>query len=65
MDNMLWMVYADICDMYVSGNHCKLFQHIPCPIFSESDNLANHDFIGACECSLGEVVATQGLGVTR
>ena len=32
---------------------------------SESDNLANHDFIGACECSLGEVVATQGLGVTR
>ena len=60
MDNMLWMVYADICDMYVN-----CFQHIPCPIFSESDNLANHDFIGACECSLGEVVATQGLGVTR
>ena len=37
-----------------------------CPMsISESSNLADHDFIGACECSLGEVVATQGLGITR
>jgi len=31
----------------------------------DSSNLDNHDFIGSMECSLGEVVASQGKGLTR
>ena len=30
-----------------------------------SSNLEHHDFIGSMECSLGEVVAHQGKGLTR
>jgi len=30
-----------------------------------SNNLSDHDFIGRMECSLGEIVASQGKGLTR
>jgi len=32
---------------------------------SDSPRLEDHDFIGSCECSLGEVVSSQGKGLTR
>lgn len=31
----------------------------------DSNNLEDHDFIGSCECSLGEIVSAQGRGLTR
>lgn len=32
---------------------------------SDSARLEDHDFIGACECSLGEIVSAQGRGLTK
>jgi hypothetical protein len=32
---------------------------------SDSARLEDHDFIGSCECSLGEIVSAQGRGLTR
>jgi len=31
----------------------------------DSPDLSSHDFIGSCQCSLGEVLVTQGRGETR
>jgi len=31
----------------------------------DSTNLKDHDFIGECECSLGEIVSAQGRGLVR
>ena len=56
--------YRIWCEMYDESMKYILYSAKIMSI-SESSNLADHDFIGACECSLGEVVATQGLGITR